>query len=266
MEIVDTKENVIRLKHSDIYKGHLLLVNREHPIRCLQQNLKPVPRAYIHKSEQWRMMYLEAECLQQLLSLLQACHALDDIAAVSCFRSSSEQDELYKAAAAERGELFAASFVARPHESEHQTGLAVDVGLSNEDVDYICPSFPDEGKSAIFKRLAAKYGFVQRYKESKTSITRISCEPWHYRYIGVPHAMLMERRDLCLEEYILYLKQFESNQKHLFIEQGNCIYEIYYVASVGTETAVTIPEQACYTISGNNVDGFIVTITHQKRQ
>ncbi|MGI2292805.1 D-alanyl-D-alanine carboxypeptidase family protein [Paenibacillus sp. GXUN7292] len=266
MEVVDTKEIVIRLKHSDIYKGHLLLVNKDHPIRCLKQDLRPVPRAHIHKSEQLRMMYLEAECLQQLLALLQACHALDDISAVSCFRSSSEQHELYKAAAAERGELFAASYVARPHESEHQTGLAVDVGLSKEEVDYICPSFPDEGKSAIFKRLAAKYGFVQRYKESKTSITRISCEPWHYRYVGIPHAMLMEKQDFCLEEYILYLKQFESNQKHLFIEQGSCIYEIYYIASTGAETEVMIPEQVSYATSGNNVDGFIVTIAHWKRQ
>jgi len=266
MEIVNTKETAIQLKHSDIYKGHLILVNREHPIRCLKQNLRAVPRHLVHHSEHLRTMYLEEECLQQLLALLQACHAMDDIAAVSCYRSSSEQHELYEAAAAERGEQFAASFVARPHESEHQTGLAVDVGLSGEEVDYICPSFPDDGKSAIFKRLAAKFGFIQRYEEDKTSITHISCEPWHYRYVGIPHSFLMKKHELCLEEYIEYLRQFEVNEKHLFVEQGNNIYEIYYVASAGAETVISVSEPDSYTISGNNVDGFIITITHQKRQ
>ena len=65
-----------------------------------------------------------------------------------------------------------------------------------------------------FRRLAPRYGFVERYRAEKQSITGIAAEPWHFRYVGVPHAQLMEELGLCLEEYLELLRhrslQFRS--------------------------------------------------------
>jgi D-alanyl-D-alanine dipeptidase/carboxypeptidase len=35
---------------------------------------------------------------------------------------------------------------------------------------------------------------------------------------------------------------------------------VYYVPALKSETTIIIPEQSAYQISGNNVDGFIITI------
>ena len=60
-----------------------------------------------------------------------------------------------------------------------------------------------------------KYGFVLRYPTNKKDITMINYEPWHYRYVGVENATYMKENDMCLEEFIDYLKQFEGDTKEL---------------------------------------------------
>ena len=55
------------------------------------------------------------------------------------------------------------------------------------------------------QRHGAEYGFVQRYQKEKESVTGVSEEPWHYRYVGRAHAGRMEKGKLCLEEYVLSL-------------------------------------------------------------
>ena len=47
-----------------------------------------------------------------------------------------------------------------------------------------------------------EYGFILRYPADKTAITRISHEPWHIRYVGTAHSLIMRDENLCLEEYI----------------------------------------------------------------
>ncbi|WP_328053394.1 D-alanyl-D-alanine carboxypeptidase family protein [Bacillus paramycoides] len=207
-------------------------------------------------------MSLERKCMQQLLALLEACKAMDDIVVVSAYRSRAEQQELYENSLRENGAVFTSSYVARPDESEHQTGLAVDVGENIVNVDFICPSFPDQGVCQTFKRLAAEYGFIQRYKDGKEHITNIACEPWHFRYVGFPHSVIMEQQGLCLEEYIDFLKQYRFGREHLLFEQKNSVVEIYYVPVKGEFTAVPIINGGSYLISGNNKDGFVVTVFH----
>ena len=53
---------------------------------------------------------------------------------------------------------------------------------------------------------AAEYGFVERYPKGKESITGIDYEPWHYRYVGKEHAQRMNELNMCLEEYVAFLK------------------------------------------------------------
>lgn len=87
----------------------------------------------------------------------------------------------------------------RPGHSEHHTGLAVDFN----DVDN---DFEETEAYSWLSEHTAEYGFVQRYRQSKVKFTGIDNESWHYRYVGKEHAQEMGRLDLCLEEYVAYLK------------------------------------------------------------
>lgn len=99
----------------------------------------------------------------------------------------------------EEAEAITATIIARPGTSEHQTGLAVDFTPCDE-------SFGNSRGYKWLQQHAAEYGFVQRYKKAKSDITGIIDEPWHFRFVGVEHANYMNEHDLCLEEYIDYLK------------------------------------------------------------
>lgn len=94
----------------------------------------------------------------------------------------------------------AATVVARPGTSEHNLGLAVDFNTDQE-------WFENTKEFKWLSENAANYGFILRYPKDKYSITKITYEPWHYRYVGVEHAKEMKRLDMCLEEYIEYLKK-----------------------------------------------------------
>ena len=50
------------------------------------------------------------------------------------------------------------------------------------------------------------FGFILRYPEDKTHITKIAYEPWHFRYVGVKHSKLIIENNLSLEEYIYSYK------------------------------------------------------------
>ena len=103
-----------------------------------------------------------------------------------------------------------------------------------------------------------------RYTEEKEKITDIRSEPWHFRYVGIAHATYMTKSGICLEEYIDLLRdryKYEDNHLNVTDDDGNR-YEIFYVPSDdGSETTkVPVPSGCRYDISGNNSDGFIVTV------
>jgi len=86
--------------------------------------------------------------------------------------------------------------VADPGSSEHHTGLAFDVAITGES------SFAATKQSVWLAQHCWEYGFILRYPADKTAITGISYEPWHFRYVGTSHSLIMRDENLCLEEYI----------------------------------------------------------------
>lgn len=106
-----------------------------------------------------------------------------------------------------------------------------------------------------------RYGFIERYPVSCEQLTRIAQEPWHFRYVGYPHSELMRETQLTLEEYTDYLKRFPYNGIHLQFQLAKRSFEICYVPVLSEKLVhVEIPEKTLYQISGNNVDGFVVTL------
>ena len=186
-----------------------VLVNTDHPITESTADTKS-RLAFIGSYPGIRaldgLIRLDARCLERLNTLLEAVEGRNDIVIVSGYRDLAEQTTIYSDSLRDNGAEYTAKFVALPGCSEHHTGLAVDVGSAAGGLDFIAPAFPDEGVCGAFKARAAEFGFVQRYKAHKEHLTGISCEPWHFRYVGASHAVIMEEYDLCLEEYTEWLK------------------------------------------------------------
>lgn len=83
----------------------------------------------------------------------------------------------------------------KPWHSEHNLGLAVDF-------NYVNREFENTEAFQWLQENAQDYGFILRYAEEKEDITKVSYEPWHWRYVGKEHAKKMKSQNLCLEEYI----------------------------------------------------------------
>ena len=90
----------------------------------------------------------------------------------------------------------ALKWAAYPGYSEHQLGLAIDVGTSNSE------KCSKDRVWSWLKEHCAEYGFIWRYSEEKSAITGIANEPWHFRYVGVEAATYIMENNLCLEEYM----------------------------------------------------------------
>lgn len=84
--------------------------------------------------------------------------------------------------------------------SEHQTGLAADLGT--ECADDVEENFHRTSQGKWLTQNAASFGFILRYPRYKEHITGIDYEPWHYRYVGIEAAKLMQESGLCLEEFL----------------------------------------------------------------
>lgn len=83
--------------------------------------------------------------------------------------------------------------------SEHETGLALDILCQgNMRMDR---SQKNEPGNIWLRKNSWRYGFILRYPKKKESVTGISYEPWHFRYVGKKAAAYMHKHDLVLEEF-----------------------------------------------------------------
>ncbi len=236
----------INLLKEDINKGNLILVNPDHLLKNISKNLVSFDNTF-------QDIELDQEANKQLHLALESINAGNKIVPVSGYRSLNEQIAIYEDSLKENGEEFTKKFVALPNASEHQSGLAIDLALNEGDIDFICPSFPYNGICQEFRKVAARFGFIERYKDEKKEITQIAKEEWHFRYVGYPHSQIIDNLDFCLEEYISYLKTFTYPNNPLKYEQ----YAIYYLPYQNDDE---IALDKSFAISGNNEDGFILTI------
>ena len=118
----------------------------------------------------------------------------------SGYRSYNTQKQLYNAFVRRDGEEEANRYSAKPGDSEHQTGLAIDI--TNQYTNRSIGSwFNDTPQAKWLYENAHKYGFILRYPEGKEHITGYKYESWHYRYIGKEHSENFNMNNLTLEEY-----------------------------------------------------------------
>lgn len=231
--------------YADVSNGPLVLVNKEHAYQGATgstvltgfQNLK---------NECYRLknfdLLVRADVIDPLNSLFKDFNA----------NSGLKNVMLYSTHETNAGGMYA------PAIPERAAGYSVDLSVLNDDGSLA--AFTGEGKYNWITTNCGTYGFIQRYPADKESVTGIAGAPWHLRYVGVAHAALMKELNLCLEEYIDMLRERTVSGTHASVTAAGVAYDIYYVpATPNGNTEVPVPKTGTYTISGNNVDGFIVT-------
>jgi len=135
-------------------------------------------------------IYLAYECYEAAQEMFAAAETqnVNGFIITSGYRSYSRQAEVF----AESKDGYAQ----KPGCSEHQTGLSFDVTAENVN------GFETTEQYKWLRANAHKYGFIQRYPANKASVTGISYEPWHYRYVGVEAATYIRENNITLEEYL----------------------------------------------------------------
>ena len=246
----------IELQKEKIYSGNLLLVNAEHPLK------NNYAESLIPASMSFPEILMKRDAAHLLQLALEKISAGNAIVPVSGYRSLKEQSDIWNDSRRDNGEEFTRKYVALPNHSEHQTGLAIDLGSNEKEIDYICPDFPYYGICDEFRKAAPDYGFIERYAKEKEGITGIAHEPWHFRYVGYPHSKIMQEKGFSLEEYILFIKDYSEDKKYLYEQPHGTKIEIYFVPAKDGKTLIRKPENCAFQISGNNIDGFVVTTWH----
>lgn len=181
----------------------LILVNKE--VGVLDANYVPqnlaVPNVAFSTSisERKYMVKEAADALEKLFA--QASSDGIELHAQSGYRSYGTQKSIYESYVRGFGEEEASTFSAKPGQSEHQTGLAMDV-TSDSVENQLVQEFGETEEGKWVAGHAAEFGFIVRYQLGKEDITGYMFEPWHIRYVGVEHAKYITEHGLTLEEYL----------------------------------------------------------------
>ena len=181
--------------------NYLILVNKNKP---LSKDYIPTNLVKI-KTKINKEIYLEEKTYKNITKLLYEANKIfaTELIVESGYRDYSYQEKLFKKELKiKKNEQEVNKTLAYPGESEHQTGLAVDIGFINGglyDPYYDIEEYKDEFK--WLSQNAHRFGFILRYPLGKESITGYNYEPWHFRYIGNIANYLFQRK-LTLEEFL----------------------------------------------------------------
>ncbi|QHJ72286.1 D-alanyl-D-alanine carboxypeptidase family protein [Planococcus halotolerans] len=202
-------------------KDEILLVNKEN---SLSADYVPDNLVYPNvsfSSDRESMQQHSANALEEMFAA--ASNDGVQLYAASGYRSYDYQADLYQYWVNRYGEERANQISAKPGESEHQTGLVMDVTSASVNYELV-QSFGDTTEGQWVENNAANYGFIVRYPEGKQHITGYQYEPWHLRYVGADHAAEIAANNLTLEEY---LSQDSSDGTRTYtIQAGDTFWKI----------------------------------------
>lgn len=173
------------------------IVNRTHPINpSYAPSDLVVPDVAMNNTQMVRQ-----EAAGPLKELFQAASdAGYSLYLISGYRSYAEQVSLYHTYVAEFGGEYTNRIDSHPGASEHQIGLAVDLGTTDHACE-LSSCFGDTGASQWLSENAWKYGWILRYPADKEEITGIMDSPWNYRYVGREEARKIHESGLTMEEF-----------------------------------------------------------------
>jgi LAS superfamily LD-carboxypeptidase LdcB len=181
----------------------LVLANKK---RNLPSDYKPedlvVPNVRFSFKEKLEKRYLRAEAAKALEELFKEAEKEEIILyAVSGYRSYNTQKGLFDRKVGKVGYEEANKLVAVPGQSEHQTGLAMDVSSKSANFS-LEEIFGQTVEGKWLKNNAHRFGFIIRFQKEHVDITGYSFEPWHIRYVGEDVAPDIYEKNITLEEFL----------------------------------------------------------------
>lgn len=236
-KINQTEIPVSQLKENSdiIYNQSMMLINKENPLdndyeaditeyntkglemnRCITKDFKQLSDAVFKNCSEY--LYV-----------------------MSSYRTANDQAAIY----AEQGSEVAE----RPGSSEHQTGLALDVYVNG----FAGSGFLKSEAGRYVNSHCWEYGFIIRYPLLKSSVTGIDYEPWHLRYVGLPHSEIISQNGIAFEEYIDLFEYGEFYQ-----------YNNYLISRQrGDVLKVPVEFEECI-VSDDNCGGYFITAKIKK--
>ncbi|HCV54727.1 MAG TPA: D-alanyl-D-alanine carboxypeptidase [Erysipelotrichaceae bacterium] len=173
------------------------IVNRDHTLSedYVPADLRSVD---VYKAKDVQLRDEAAASLEQMFAAAQA----DDVylKLVDGYRSYKEQRSLYHTYLNANGSGYVNKIDDIPGASEHQLGLASDIGNYNGACE-LQTCFKDYSSYRWLSEHAADYGWIERFPQGRQSVTGVVYSPWHYRYVGVEEAKKIKASGLTMEEY-----------------------------------------------------------------
>ena len=258
----DVKYSTISVSSSDVKKGDLLIVNKANPLDtsvASSVNTK-LENVYRYNSE------LKKDNLDLVIH-----YSYRDTGAIALLPEVIEAfnkmtTDLYNETGCDDVLLAYGHLTPKENTLEidypHQLGTTVDVKLS-VDGETMRLSKNATVYTWLLKN-SHKYGFVNSDPNETVHGSDEIVPSTQFRYIGIPHATYIAESETIsnFEQYVAELRNtYNAPSKALIVESGSEVYSIYYVAATDGDTvSIEIPENYEYTVSGDNSNGFIVTV------
>ena len=174
--------NISEIRTADgvSFSNIMWLVNADHP---LSEEDVPVVAAVDDKNSVSTYAFYD---LQRLFSEVKSKFG-KDLLLTSTYRTREYQAWVYENN----------PFAVPAGTSQHETGLAVDVKIEG----YPQKRFINSNVGRWIAKNSYKFGFIIRYPMWGQKLTGVEYEPWHLRYVSEPHAEIIYRSKITLEEY-----------------------------------------------------------------
>ncbi len=235
----------------DVHRGSLVVVNASYSYSFLSGDVNLVSvdensnSSYTVDNADILLDETAVSHLNDFISEFNTVTGKSDVKIESAYRSKEEQDERYSNGSS----VFAGGY------SDYHTGRSFDICISADGMEsYYVPS----GNYEWINDNAYRYGFILRYPEGKMDATGVNPRSYTFRYVGLPHSYYMYENDLCLEEYVELMKEHTAASP-LTVDTGSAVWTVFYIelAADGV-SAINLPSCQEYSISGDNIGGFIV--------
>lgn len=205
---LDQQNRAIQQKNEELQKLQnikndplMILINRNNSVdsEFVPENLVLSEFNFVSGSDNRSLLQVTADAAKKMFEAAYEEGII--LLGVSGYRSYYVQESLYYYRVYNEGQAEADRYTAKPGQSEHQVGLALDI--LSEDYQSLDINFDNTEAYRWLKDNCYKYGFILRYPLGKEEITGFSYEPWHYRYIGNSDiAKEIMDKNITFEEYI----------------------------------------------------------------
>ena len=195
---------IVRYESEMNLGGYLFLVNRARPISADYVPPDLVRPDVKSTSDAVLMRHDAARALEKMF-LAAKEEENYTLIAVSGYRSYATQSSIFSRKVSNVGRKNALLYVAPPGCSEHQLGLAMDLGARRN--TSLEASFGDTDEGKWVAQNCWRFGFILRYRDEWTPVTGYAYEPWHVRYVGEEHAARIFEADIPFETYIAQIRE-----------------------------------------------------------